>query len=670
MLDAAFAADGVHLVLVARARDGAAPARVRTVRWRDGAVVAERPTLGAALLSADGTTVAETDDRLCGRLATVAGEELATCAFAGPDVATRLAGVAPDGSGVAFVVAEEARKVRSLHVLRRGEHAARRLGNSGTYAALSPGCRHLVWLAKPNTWALTDLATGAQAWLSLGGSVVRPLAFAFDADGRRLLAATSRSWLLWDVDAPSSPRAGPEEAGALHGAAFAPDGTRATFVSRNGAVRVWDLARRELLRSLGGQSEVPSGTDCRVLHHAAGRHVLTSDGTGYVRLWDDATGGTTALDAVHAGYVYGAATSPDGSRVATVAWDGSLALLDPLTGRVAGRHRRPEGSILLDVAWSPDGRRIAVLEAPSSGTDHFVVLLDARTLAPDAPPVPVRVGMSLPFGGPFLRLMAFVPATGALFVARLDGLSVVGPGAREARPGAPAAPGAPWARRTPERTAVLTARGDVLVRLTGAGRVELRGGPDGALVRSVETGIEGGCEAVLDDALRHLYVGTLGGLLARVDLETGEVRRVPGAAAGALYALTLAEAGRRVFSGGEDGLVRVWRLPDLEPVTDLRGHRSYVHALALAAGGRVLVSGGGDNTVRLWTTLPWSARAAADEAGASTRAAVTPRVEALFAGGADASRVADAIEADASLAPAEREAALDVVRARAASGGR
>ena len=94
-----------------------------------------------------------------------------------------------------------------------------------------------------------------------------------------------------------------------------------------------------------------------------------------------------------------------------------------------------------------------------------------------------------------------------------------------------------------------------------------------------------------------------------------------------------AEAGRRVFTGGEDGLVRVWRLPDLEPVTDLRGHRSYVHALALAAGGRVLVSGGGDNTVRLWTTLPWSARAAADEAGAATRAAVAPKVDALFAGG-------------------------------------
>ena len=130
------------------------------------------------------------------------------------------------------------------------------------------------------------------------------------------------------------------------------------------------------------------------------------------------------------------------------------------------------------------------------------------------------------------------------------------------------------------------------------------------------------------------------------------------------------QASSRAESSREDGLVRVWRLPDLEPVTDLRGHRSYVHALALAAGGRVLVSGGGDNTVRLWTTLPWSARAAADETGAATRAAVTPKVDALFAGVADASRVADALEADASLTPEEKEAALDVVRARAASGGR
>ena len=61
-----------------------------------------------------------------------------------------------------------------------------------------------------------------------------------------------------------------------------------------------------------------------------------------------------------------------------------------------------------------------------------------------------------------------------------------------------------------------------------------------------------------------------------------------------------------IVSGGDDRMVRVWRLADGAPVREpLRGHTSAVAAVAVGAlpdGTPVIVSGGGDgdNTVRVW----------------------------------------------------------------------
>ena len=59
-----------------------------------------------------------------------------------------------------------------------------------------------------------------------------------------------------------------------------------------------------------------------------------------------------------------------------------------------------------------------------------------------------------------------------------------------------------------------------------------------------------------------------------------------------------------VFSGGEDGTVRVWRMADGTPVGEpLTGHTSRVAAVAagtLPDGTPVIISGSGDATVRVW----------------------------------------------------------------------
>ena len=55
-----------------------------------------------------------------------------------------------------------------------------------------------------------------------------------------------------------------------------------------------------------------------------------------------------------------------------------------------------------------------------------------------------------------------------------------------------------------------------------------------------------------------------------------------------------------LFTGGEDGDIRVWSLPDGKCVARLEGHTSWVNCFVLSDDGATLVSGSGDTTARVW----------------------------------------------------------------------
>ncbi|MBN2495027.1 MAG: protein kinase [Deltaproteobacteria bacterium] len=64
--------------------------------------------------------------------------------------------------------------------------------------------------------------------------------------------------------------------------------------------------------------------------------------------------------------------------------------------------------------------------------------------------------------------------------------------------------------------------------------------------------------------------------------------------------------GRHLATGWEDGWIRVFRLPDGSPGTEIAAHRAGIWDLAFSADGRQLASGSRDRSARLWSFDPGS----------------------------------------------------------------
>ncbi len=69
---------------------------------------------------------------------------------------------------------------------------------------------------------------------------------------------------------------------------------------------------------------------------------------------------------------------------------------------------------------------------------------------------------------------------------------------------------------------------------------------------------------------------------------------------GSVLAVAISPDGKILASGSSDGQIRLWRLPDCEPLVVCRGHSDWVLSVAFSPDSNLLASGSEDRTVRLW----------------------------------------------------------------------
>ena len=226
------------------------------------------------------------------------------------------------------------------------------------------------------------------------------VAIDYSADGRRLAVAGEGGGVgVWDVEsgerlgallrAPRGPR-GPETVNPRTVSALAfGQGDLLAAAEVGGAVRIWDLGRRELLRpplglppSVLGLAFSPDGSRLAIPFGASSDH-----GPNGVEILDVGSGERVARLSTD-GEVRSVAFSPDGSLLAGGAVDGGALLWATdgwrRVGRPLARRNASAGDVeavsTLHVEFSPDGHTLA-----TSQSDHSVALWDVASQEPIGP---------------------------------------------------------------------------------------------------------------------------------------------------------------------------------------------------------------------------------------------------------------------------------------------
>jgi WD40 repeat protein/serine/threonine protein kinase len=230
--------------------------------------------------------------------------------------------------------------------------------------AFTPDGRRLVTICDDQRVKVWDALTD-QELLTLTGHTGRVLcALAFSRpDGRRLATGgADRTVRIWDARPVVEPLALKGHTGSVTRSVFSPDGGRLATGSEDGTAKVWDLRRGQDPLTLTGHS----GPVTTVVFSPDGGRLATSSRNGTVCVWDALTAQSLCKLPQHMGPVFGLAFSPNGDRLATASgeWNrpsGTATIWDARTGKKVLTVGQGHTKAVQVVAFSPDGRRLATI---------------------------------------------------------------------------------------------------------------------------------------------------------------------------------------------------------------------------------------------------------------------------------------------------------------------
>jgi WD40 repeat protein len=489
----------------------------------------------------------------------------------------------------------------------------------------------------------------------------------FSIDGRTLATASiDTTARIWDIAANPPACVVLEHPCAVETVSLSSDASTAATMGSDLAIRVWNARTGE---------RIGLYTDARLVRGAVmampdGRTVAGRERDGTVRFWDITADSTVNLRG-HTGYINAALLAEKPGIIVSGAWDGwhgqpgCVRFWDARTGDQIAAIGDP-GEVAYTIAVSPDGRYAAAGITRTIGPDTpvdergrcrllLVDLVNARVVFVALEREDRRSDRT--FG------TAFDPTGEFLAVGRKGCLEV-----RRSSTGE-------IVRRRSEGfegcivgCVAWSPDGRTIACFPSLSEGRVIGNEEPSLLLSAATlatehSIEARspyCIVFSPDSGRVLAGGRDAGLVRTFDARTGSLLTTFQAHDGLVNGIALSPDGTRLATvGGDEGDIIVWDTTTPPPYERVaRFHETgFVSGATWDSTGKLLI-GACDKTIRLWDDVPLRERVRAREERTQILSQVEPMVARLFDELHDAAKVAQRVNADATLSPLQRTIAM------------
>jgi WD40 repeat protein len=402
--------------------------------------------------------------------------------------------------------------------------------------------------------------------------------------------------------------------GEIESLSFSSDGQRLATSSKDGTAKIWNASTGQMISNL----KAHTNTVFRVSFDPADpARVATASADGTARIWDADTGKSLVTLAGHRNVVNSAVFSPDGQRVVTVSWDGSIILWNavsmhsgPVSDVSFGGNRLVSGgqdgairiwdasayplrslSKLNDkadqvesVAFTRDGSRFA-----ASGINGY-----AKAFEPSGAPLFALSGLNEHLDVGSIR---FSPKGDRIVTAHDDWTARIWDAASgellhkiEGHKGS-----IYFALFSPDGKRVATASQDQTVRLWDDRGQPWPGAGPNQFVRKLQDQVGYLAFSPNGDLLA---ASTLGDTVVVFDLKSGKDFALIGHRT-TVTGIAFNPDGKSIATSSLDRTVRIWDIAS-HTVTAVYTHPAGVQAVAFRADGKYLATGANDGAVRIF----------------------------------------------------------------------